>query len=383
MKRTFTIIGGMMLLAACSGENSIIDPSLDKGASAGASIRVELEEPVGVGDEDFTRSSLVLNEAKNIMAFRWDDDDCIGTFTYPDAEHSQQMKFSQVPSATDTDTERTYQTPDGDLVVEPTKQYISCLPYFEGHPFNYTNIPVDYTGQRQTMPADFTDYKKSPDTGYQASLPNASAHLSQYDYLCTGPVTPDERGGIFFKLNRMSSIVRMWVVLDSKYNYVYDELQLVNNSRMFTTKATLNAATMTLTPTEQSHVVSLKLGNEGEGFDLTDKPADGTSSTFYYWNNGKHSGSIMTFMMFAPIDLTADNVEKCFAYLVAHEKDHPENKHYFRSAGLSKPNLRPNSYYKWNVTPAVDTPIEMTGITVEEWREGTSFDNEGTGTGKW
>ena len=88
--------------------------------------------------------------------------------------------------------------------------------------------------------------------------------------------------------------------------------------------------------------------------------------------------------MFGPIDLTGNDVENSFIYLVAHEKDHPENIHYFKSPGLSKPNLTPNAFYKWTIYPDEDKPIEVSEITVEEWREGTTFENgNGNGTATW
>lgn len=83
--------------------------------------------------------------------------------------------------------------------------------------------------------------------------------------------------------------------------------------------------------------------------------------------------------MLAPIDLT--NVENCELYLVAHDSN--GNKHYFKATGLSKPNLQPNSFYKWTLIPGEDVPIEFSDITVEQWREGTTFENNGNGTGTW
>lgn len=381
MKKLFAYIITLLALAACSHEDAVVDNGKEP-LEDGSGIWVEIEAPVGTGDKDISRASLTYDDDKNIMAFRWDDDDCIGVFTYQDPTHSQEQKFSQYPDpATDTDLLRTFKTKDGALRVNPEKVYVACLPYFESHKLDYTNIEVSYTGQRQTAPVDFTDYKQTSDSLYKASQPKASAHLSGYDYLCSGPTTPTSTGRIRFKMDRMGAIVRFWIVTDKIYNYVYDELQLVNTAKAFTTKAEMNAATKELTPTETSNMVTLQLGEEGQGFDLSEVPESGTSSTFYYWNKTKHMGSIMAYMMFAPIDLTT--VDNCVLYLVAHEKGKPESKHYFKSPGLSKPNLRPNSFYKWTVYP--EEAIEVSSITVEEWREGTTFNNgdNGAGTGSW
>ena len=392
MKRLFTYIATLLLLSACTSEDAAIG---DMTADDVVGIQVEIEDPKGLGDEFVSRASLAFNDAKNIMEFKWDDDDVIGVFTYnsSNSSHSQQQRFSQVSNdPINTDNLRAFMTQDGRLHVDENFKYVSCFPYFANHKVDYTNIPVDYTGQCQKDPVDFSDYKNTPNTNYMKSQPKASAHLSDYDFLCTGITDPTPTGGIHFKMNRMGAIVRFWIVLDKKYNYVYDSIQVVNRTKQFTLKATMDAEKMTLTPTEQSHIVNLKLGSERFGFDMSEVPTESASSKFYYWNGTKHSGYIMAYMMFGPIDLkgTSENpsdpgyVENCFIYLVAHEKGHSEKIHYFKSPGLSKPNLTPNAFYKWTIYPKEDTPIEVSEITVEEWREGTTFYNgDGNGTATW
>lgn len=381
MKRLFTYIATLLLFAACTSEEAVID---NVTGGKVARITAEIEDPKGIGDEFISRATLVYDDANDVMAFKWGNDDKIGVFTYTEHTHSQQLPYSQIddPSNKD-DYVRTFMTNDQKLSVNTAYKYVSCFPYLVEHTVDYTNIPVNYLGQMQQDPIDFSDFGKSPETKYKESQPKASAHLPKYDYLCTGVTTPTANGGIHFNLNRMGAIVRMWIVLQkAPFNYVYDELLLVNRSKQFTTKALMDAEKMTLTPTEQSHIVNLKLGTDG--FDMTDVPEKGVSSTFYYWNGSKHLGAIMVYMMLGPINLTGDDVENCFIYLVAHEKDHQENIHYFKSPGLSKPNLTPNAFYKWNVYPDKDTPIEVSEITVEEWREGTTFDNgNGNGTATW
>lgn len=385
MKKLLSYIFVFLAVTACSTEDIVTTPDTETDVTTEAEgIKVEIEAPVGLGDADISRSTIVYDDDKNIMAFKWSDYDCIGVFTYPDAAHSQEQKFRQYPDpATDSDLLRTFETEDHKLNVEPGKEYVACLPYFENHMFDYTNIEVSYTRQCQADPVDFTDYKQTPDPKYKTSQPKASAHLSKYDYLCSGPTISSSTGRIRFKMDHMGAIVRFWIVIDPKYNYVYDELQLVNSAKEFTTEATMNVATKELTPTKTSHMVTLQLGKDGQGFDTSNVSESETSSTFYYWNNTKHMGYIyiMAYMMLAPIDLT--NVENCVLYLVAHEKGEPGIKHYFKATGLSKPNLKPNTFYKWTVYP--DEAIEVSSITVEEWRKGTTFYNgdNGAGTGSW
>lgn len=389
MNKTITYIAALLLLTACSSENIAIEPAIDT-AEETAGIGVRIEAPVGLGDEFISRASLIFDDAKDIMAFQWGND-CIGVFTYSesDAAHSSQQKFSQIegdPRNTDP-VLRYFETNDKKVVVVPNSQYVAYMPYDANHSVNYTNIPVSYTGQRQTKPVDFSNYwNNKTDADYKVSQQDASAHLSQYDYLCGGVTTSDDNGSILFDLKRMGAIVRFWIRINPKKNFVYDELQLVNKSKEFITEATMNAEAKTLTPTAtgKSHVMTLKLGEENVGFDMTDQTNDGTKSTtpFYDWYNGKYTGYIMAYMMLAPIDLQGDDVENCELYLVAHERG-TENKHYFKATGLSKPNLQQNSFYKWTIVPEEDNPIEFSDITVEEWREGTTFENNGAGTGTW
>lgn len=391
MNKIITYIAVLLFLAACSSDHIVIEPATDVAEEV-AGIGVKIEAPVGLGDEFISRSSLTYDDAKDIMAFQWGNDDCIGVFTYnkDDAEHSSQQKFSQIegdPRNTDP-LLRYFETNDFKVVVDPNSKYVACLPYFANHPVNYTNIPVSYTGQRQTKPVDFSNYwNNKNDEAYKTSQQAASAHLSQYDYLCTGITTPKPDGSILFNLNRMGAVVRFWILINQENNYVYDELQLVNSSKEFTTEATMNAETKTLTATATSHVLSLQLGEDGEGFDMTEKTNNGTKSTtpFYDYYNGTYTGYIMAYMMLAPINLQGDDVEHCELYLIAHEKANPTNKHYFKATGLSKPNLQPNSFYKWTIVPGEDEPIEFSTITVEEWRKGTEFNNgdNGAGTGSW
>lgn len=379
MKKLFTYIAPLLLLASCSSEVTLVDDYDEQEEVKG--IVAEIKDPVLLGDEFISRSSLVYDDVNRIMEFKWDKGDCIGVFTC-DPEHSQQQTFSQVEDPNNNDDHlRTFKTQDGYLSVTPGQNYVSHFPYIAAS--DYTHIPIDYTGQKQTASVDFSDYKKTPDTRYKKSQPLASAHLSNYDFMCTGPITPTAGGGIHFPLTRMGAIVRFWLVIGKQYKYVYDELMLVNNAANFTTTATMDAELKTLTATATSHILTLKLGDEG--FDMSVVPAEGVSNAFYYWNPSKndHQGYIQAYMMVAPIDLTGDDVESCVLYLVAHEKNTPENKHYFKSIGLSKPNLQPNTFYQWTVTPGEDTPIEFQTITVEEWREGTSFENGGKGTGSW
>ncbi len=393
MKRLFTYIATLLLFAACTSEEAVID---NVTAENVACILAEIEHPEGFGDALVSRATLVYDDTKNIMAFKWDDEDHIGVFTKNDSpNHRAQQKYTQVLNdPANTDNVRAFQTPDGAVHVNKNYQYVSYFPYSD-YVTDYANVPVDYTGQLQTDPVDFSYYwYDSNDEAYKASQPKASAHLPKYDYLCTGVTDPTPTGGIYFKLNRMGAIVRFWLVIDSKYNYVYDEMQLVNNTKMFTTKATMDAENLTLTPTEQSHIINLKFGNAGAGFDLTEMGNDGTRSTspFYDWYNDEYTGYILAYMMLAPIDLKGTSetptdpgyVENSFVYLVAHEKG-TDIKHYFKSSGLAKPNLKANDFYNWTIYPNEDTPIEVSEITVEQWREGTTFDNgsNGSGTETW
>lgn len=56
------------------------------------------------------------------------------------------------------------------------------------------------------------------------------------------------------------------------------------------------------------------------------------------------------------------------------------------SGELNKPNLTPNMLYQWNTTKAtVEEPITFNLLNVQDWEEGSVFDNgtEGNGTSIW
>lgn len=382
MKRLFTYIATLLLFAACTSEETVIENMTPDNV---VRITAEIEDPKGIGDEFVSRASLIYDDDTDVMEFKWGESDVIGVFTY--TEHAQQQKFEQIKDDANTDHLRTFKTQDGYLQVDPRQHYVAYMPYLASST-DYTKIPIDYTGQRQMKPVNFSNYwNDKTDKDYKDSQSDASSHLVGYDFQCSGITIPSNNGGIRFCMERMGAIVRFWIVVKPEFNYVYDELQLVNRTKLFTTKALMNVEKQFLTFTEQSHIVNLKLGKDGEGFDMTEQSNDGNKSTtpFYDWYNGKYTGYLMVYMMLGPINLTGDDVENCFIYLVAHEKADHEKKHYFKSSGLSKPNLTPNAFYKWNVYPNEDTPIEVSEITVEEWREGTTFDNgnNGNGTATW
>lgn len=386
MKKYFTYIATVLALAACSSEDSFIGSATDNGNVEEASgIKVSIEAPVGLGDENVTRSTLVYDDSQNKMLFSWEPEDCIGVFPLGDDGHQQQQKFTQAPGGDTSDRlTRWFQTSDGKLAVEGNKDFVAYMPYINAALTDYTKLEVDYTGQIQSSPVDFSDYWGNKEK-FLASQPNASKHLSDYDFACSGIVQSTEGGKLHLNMERMGAIVRFWIVIDPKYNYVYDEIQLVNKEKAFTTTANMNAATQELEPVETSNMISLKLGEGGSGFDLSNPTQENEQSTnpFYDYYNGKFTGYIMAYMMVAPIDLTG--VESCELYLTAHVKGNPDNKRYFKSEGLSKPNLKPNSFYKWTVYPEEDTPITFSQITVQQWKTGTTFTNgdKGTGTEGW
>lgn len=382
MKKYFTYIATVLALAACSSEDSVTGNATGmENVDEASGIVVKMESPVGLGDENVTRSTLIYDDAQNKMVSGWEADDCIGVFALADGVHQQQQKFTQVPGGDISDPhKRWFQTPDQKMVVEGEKDFVAYIPYKDGVT-DYTKIDIDYTGQMQTDPVDFSDYWGDK-TKYSASQPKASKHLNDYDYSCTGIITSSADGKLHLDMKRVGAIVRFWIVIDPSCNYVYDELQLVNKDKAFTTVATMNAATKELTPVVENNMISLKLG-EG-GFDLTVQDNDdGKSTTPFYWysSSGKYTGYIMAYMMMAPIDLTG--VDNCTLYLVAHDSE--GTKHYLKSEGLSKPNLKANSFYKWTCYPGMDDPIKFSEITVQDWKEGTEVTNgdEGTGTEAW
>lgn len=339
------------------------------------------------GDEGETRA-LTFDYQEKIMKFTWHqganskDGDLIGVFPTKidgvNSEETQQIEFglTQDPLVvSDHSVTGTFQSNDNSITtLEGNTLYLSYSPYIseQGHDeFFYTNVPVTYLNQKQASNVDMDAYFKKTDpaemTKYKDSETAASAHLTEYDYLASAATTR-VTGGAHFVYTRLGSVVRFYLKVPS--GIIYDSLQVVNTKAKFMTKGTMNVKTQTLNADDSRHVVTLKLGETGLESSLST-----TNGTNY----------IVAYMMFAPINLNTSEIPNCSLYLCGHDPNDGDAKKYYKAVNLTKINIAQNKVQQWAPTIGSDEPITFNAISVEEWKEGTTFSNgdDGKGTEGW
>lgn len=409
MKNFFIYIVSAFLLTACAcGSDDILDTfsgpesgseqsPVDEPWPWGEGVSVEVPDLEIYGDQETTRA-LTYNLAKTYMKFSWKnsssadvtDGDCIGVFPVKTpSSSSQQQRFvmTEEPiSVSENSVTAQFKNYIGGVkTVDANTDYVSYFPYVEARDLgldqlDYSEIPVTYLGQTQNANVNMRAYYTRTENtanmqAYEESEPFASEHLEPYDYLVSN-ATSSNSGNIHFFYTRLGSTVRFFIQAPDAI--VYDSLHLVNKDAMFTTKATMNVQTKTLTPTKQSHAICLNFNPAG--FDMS-LPTTAANEHHYRISNGK--AYMIAYMMLMPIELTS--FSPCFLYLTGHVKDHPEQKKYFRSASLGKYDVLQNKTLHWNCASfAVDEPITFTAISVEEWKSATYSNGEvGKGTEGW
>lgn len=384
MKKAFAYIASILLFAACSSEHVAIEQEVTE--EKGQFVTVE---SLNMDETLASRSSLYYLYTEKNTVFSWAEGDQIGVF--PVAKNENQMDVPErksqaiynVLGGNSSELRRKFEPAEGVSAIARTTEYVAHHPVIQSGKQGYTNIPFSYLGQVQSAAVEMCYYPFSSNMNpnvdaYIASEKTAAAHLSPKDYLASPKQTTDELANILFDMKRMGAVVRFYIKApndlknEPKKEVVFEELQLVNNTAVFPgfmTKGFMNLDTHAYEHAETSRVLSLSFGG---GLDMT-----ATSKCVY--NN---VGYIVAYMMMAPINLTL--YDACVLYLVGHDKD--GKKYYYKAENLAKPDLTPNKFYQWTISNAdEDTPIEFSEITVEEWREGTSFDNgtDGNGTAKW
>lgn len=345
-----------------------------------------VEESVFKGDEVFatlpeledgnvkTRSSLVYDSSDKKMHFTWEKGDEIGVFAINnDASRRQQVLFKLTTGA--GTIEGGFEAFDESLrTIEKNKKYVAFRPFSKED--DYDNLDLKYDEQKaSSFPKmkynSFNGKNKAADaTIYNESEENASAHLTNADYMVSEPVTALEDGHCSFEFKRIGAVVRFY--MKSPNNIVYDGIQLVaKGNKKFILTGTLEAETKEITPVTTDNAIFLTFSPT---LDLTDKSSD------YYYNG---VGYIVSYMMIAPIDLReADEIS---IYLKGH--DSANNSHYYKSRGeLAKPNLTANMFYQWtSADNSDDAAIIFDKITVQDWEKDVKYSNgeEGTGTSIW
>lgn len=333
------------------------------------------------GSNEMTRSYLYYyyEETPSGMAFRWNDNDILGVFS---VGYSTNQQKTDIKPETITNTKKissaSFEVKDQDIHYEG--KYYAYRPYDVevGEHTSISEIPIDYTGQIQTANVKMSLWPDNK-TDYEVSEKAAAAHLSSKDYLVSSASAFSE-GGIHFNMKRLGGVIRFYFVApkDGGGNVeevIYDEIQLVNKENLFTLKTTMSLPDQALAdePIETSHMVSLSL--EGEGFDFTSTNAHRDE---YKYNRTGYGHLVIAYMMIAPVNLTT----KSTIYLLGRTSEGVRK--YYKATAKEK-NVIADFMHQWSqndLTP--DEPITFNAISVEEWKEGTTFSNDdGKGTEGW
>lgn len=397
MNKLLFYIFSLLLIVSCASDNiedSIMTDNNLPATGQGNNKEEEILWPQDVmtatmkgvdaeGSNEMTRSSLYYyhEETPAGMAFRWTQGEKVGVFETRNSENQQVTITSEIESSGKTSTARFY-------INDASVNYWFNGLYYAYRPYNAavgegtisnSAIPVDYTGQTQTANVKMSLWTNADKTDYVASEKAASAHLGDKDYLVSS-ATSFAGGGIHFDMKRLGGIVRFYLVAPKNgantEEIKYKELQLVNKDHYFTLETTMSLPAQALadTPKTKSHMISLALSDEtNHSFDFTNSD---TRHDYYY---SKYGNMIVAYMIMAPVNLTT----KSTLYLIG-EDSHGENRYF--SKEISAKDIHADFLHQWSLSNiAPDEPITFNAISVEEWKEGTTFSNgdDGKGTEGW
>lgn len=394
MKRFLFYILGMMFFVSCSKEElaqalpvesnpETLLPKEDIETLPDGVWGKMAGQALGDNPEVMTRVSLTYMSNLDKMKFAWNPDSKIGVYPKSDpASHASQLLFRiDASTMNDDKTQAAFDIQDyADFSFDTNRQYTSYSDVQTPAPRDYSAIPFTYQNQEQSQNVEIAYYgdalgenRKFNMDRYNASEQTASAHLSDVIYM-NSTATPVSEKKIFFTFNHIGATVRFFLKVNPEIKY--EELKIVNNSKMFTTVGTMDISTGELTPTTRSHTMTLNLKPDGFNF-IND--ADGGNKSYYY-DVYYDAHILVAYLEVAPIDLTGDDVEKSVLYL--RGEDTEGNKKYFK-ANISQKNIQAGFYYQWSVNETnKDEPITLTAIEVEEWEHATAGNN-GEGTQTW
>lgn len=346
-------------------------------------------------DEDVTRSTLIFSPTLRAMTFAWEQTDAIGVFPYKSTNISTtQQKFGILPTEINGLSAKFKNDDDAVPMLKEGEQYVSYSP-FSTVDENKNAVHATFRNQIQKESVNMDAYYQKEQSNdmmnaYLESEAKASAHLGKYDYMVSSATAPVD-GKASFHFTRLGSIVRFYLRIPAE-GY-YDSIQVINKDANFIIDADLDitksdAAKAFVKPVT-SHIVSLAFRKDvtdesgnvtgQSGFDLYDSK----NNPYYGEPSSGRRGYIIAYMMFAPINLKADNIGQSTLYLLGHDKS--GNRTYYRAKDkLSKINIAQNKTQQW--APAQlenDQPIDFVPVEVEIWKDDTNFDNNGTGTDEW
>ena len=413
---TYSTLLCATMLVACSSDEDFAGLEKDSAALADYNT-VQMPELQTAGSQGMaSKSSLSYNYITGGTTFKWDIGDKLGVYPVKDPDddilpENSTKELWEIKRLENEGKLGIFDSDDAHISSYMGKSYIAVYPNIRDDK-DYRDIPVTYDGQKQTASSKLGLYQQGLSDAdrmaeYAESEETACSHLSDYDYMVdTERLATETTGRIRFQMQRLSAIVRFFMTVPGMATetsrMVFDSLQLYNASKFFANQTILDASTgeYSETPTRQSHVLSLQLGDYG--FDYTACSADDD-----YYRNGRW---VMTgYLMVPPIDLdtkstlyligrqpalyadaeeynTANGTsltDEQFAALTTAQKMKEWTRKVYK-AELVEKNLEANKIYQWSTTEDEDEPIEFEEIQIQEWEKATGFTNEdGYGTEDW
>lgn len=298
--------------------------------------------------------------------------DVVGIIPTTGAE-VQQMKYEcrSVTSTSDADPDKGiskgfFKQEDADFAWTPGQDYRVYYPY-DATALDATAIDMDYTGQQQTGKPDMVDFfAGGTRANYYETEKSASEHLSKKTFLLSEVTQVNDDNILPFKMHHLGGIVRFYLALPATIDANVTEVRLVATKAVFHEHATLNAQTGATTP-EGEPTSSIVLN-------VTGASLAGNAYGHYF----------VGYMMAYPVALTqvlgaSDNI-----YIYVKGKKANNEEVFFRSGAVAKKDITAGKLTQFAVKPAEkEEPIDVQTITVQEWQEGLTLDNDGKGTENW
>ena len=183
-----------------------------------------------------TRTTLSNTGSK--IAFAWDDDETIGIF--PIAPTTNVQAKQVLKSGSGNGTTSSFDGAGWALMYGNT--YAAYYPYQQKEYEDYTKIPIDMIGQTQNG---------------NNSLDHIGAGC---DYMYAVANVPTN-GNVNFDFKHIASIIMLELTMPVADTWKSVTLASVDESKVWTTSATMNVATGEVTPKETSSEVTLSLDN--------------------------------------------------------------------------------------------------------------------------
>lgn len=289
-------------------------------------------------------------------------------------EATQQMEYKcrsvsvTAEDAKDGISHALFKQEDATFAWEGGQTYRAYYPFYSGG-IDVTAVPLDYTGQTQTGKPDMENYFEGNKENYYKTEKNSSAHLTAKSFMISNVATAEAQKSLPFKMSYLCGIVRFYLSLPTtlKDGSTISEIRLVTSKPVFHEHATLNVKNgVTTASGEATNNLLLQ---------LNDVTLSGTTYGNY----------LVAYMMAHPIALTDAAFNDTNLYIYVRGKDSGGNDVFFRNNNpLKHQDITAGKITRFTVKPlAQDDPIDVQPITVQEWQEGLTLDNEGKGTGNW